>query len=487
MLAPRAGIGACRDVSGALRTGNHEIASAAADRAAITQIDPQAAAEADARRRRRRPAILAALFATSFLVFILAPVVQVSDSKYTLLVSESLLEWHTPLLDHYQLPRPRPDQPRDPVPLDEANSYQLSLAGGHIIYFFPHGSSYLSLPFVAVMNWLGVSAAYPDGRWNLRGEVALQMSLAALLMATLTCIFFATAALLLPDLWSAVVALGAAFGTQVLSAASRGLWSHTWEILLLAAVIYLLLAAERGRARMRPVVLATLLAWAYFARPTAAPAIVAISVYMLVRYRRQFLTYAIAGAFWFAAFVAYSWGLTGHLLPDYYVGRLDFSNYTTALLGHLISPSRGFFVYVPESLFVLYLVARYFRHLPSRGLAIVALATATLDVVLIAGHSPWFGGWCYGARILTDIVPWFVLLAILALSAMRASAPDGPPRLAIGIGGALLLVGIAINARGAYSQATMDWNLGRHGEDATRIFDWSYPQFLAGLINPPQR
>jgi hypothetical protein len=52
---------------------------------------------------------------------------------------------------------------------------------------------------------------------------------------------------------------------------------------------------------------------------------------------------------------------------------------------------------------------------------------------------------------------------------------------------ALLLVGIAINARGAYSQATMDWNLGRHGENATRIFDWSYPQFLAGLINPPQR
>src|SRR2546423_12219416 len=59
---------------------------------------------------------------------------------------------------------------------------QLELHDGHIYYFFPPGSSLLSLPYVALLNACGVSVANADGTYNQRGETIIQASLAALLM-----------------------------------------------------------------------------------------------------------------------------------------------------------------------------------------------------------------------------------------------------------------------------------------------------------------
>ena len=45
---------------------------------------------------------------------------------------------------------------------------------------------------------------------------------------------------------------------------------------------------------------------------------------------------------------------------------------------------------------------------------------------------------------------------------------------------------IAINGRGAFSSSTQQWStvvdIDNYPE---RAFDWSYPQFAAGLVSPP--
>src|SRR2546423_15661710 len=84
---------------------------------------------------------------------------------------------------------------------------QLEISDGHIYYFFPPGSSLLSLPYVALLNACGVSAANADGTYNQRGETIIQASLAALLMAGLACVFFCTARRRLPRPWRVLVAL----------------------------------------------------------------------------------------------------------------------------------------------------------------------------------------------------------------------------------------------------------------------------------------
>lgn len=302
-------------------------------------------------------------------------------------------------------------------------------------------------------------------------------------MAGLTCVFFAMAVMMLPVAWSMVVALGASMGSQILSTASRGLWSHTWEVLLLGLIAHSLLSAEHRGAPIRPLWLATLVAWSYCVRPTGAVTIVAVTVYVLLVHRRDFILYAAALAGWLAVFVGYWWSVFAAIIPPYYMAsRLRFDGFSMALAVNLISPSRGLLVFVPVTLFVLYLAARYRKHLAHPSLAVLAIAEIIALAIAICTNRSWTAGYCYGARYFTDAIPWFVLLAILGLDAMRRAQVASHHRMELAAAIFLLAVSVAINARGAWSYAGMDWNpIERHS-----IFDWRYPQFMAGLIAPPK-
>jgi hypothetical protein len=356
-----------------------------------------------------------------------------------------------------------------------------------VTYYFPHGSSMLSMPLVGLFNALGLSATTRDGHLNLETDVLMERIAAALLMAALTCITFAAALTMLSIGWSVAIALGASFGTQIFSTASRGLWSHGWEIVLLGLIVQTLLRIEQRGARIRPVWIATLAAWSYIVRPTGAIAIVAVGLYLLIEHRRAFPAYAATLGAWGAAFVAYSSATFGTALPPYYAAsRLHPDNFATAMAGSLISPNRGELVYVPISIFVLCLVVLYRKHLAHRGLAILALAQIAALTIVVSSYPIWWAGWSYGPRLLTDAVPWFVLLAILGIDAMlrRATAPGR--RVAIAAGSLLLLMSIVLNARGAFSFDAMEWNDSDAARHPERIFDWRYPQFAAGLIDPPK-
>jgi hypothetical protein len=438
----------------------------------------------DARGRILRLQIVVFLF--SLAVFLSAPVVNVSDSRYTALLSECLLHHRTADLDeYYNVPVPR--ETGDANRPDEANEYQLVKARGHVTYFFGHGSSILSIPFVAVMNAAGVSAATADGRLNLAGEIRIQRVIASVLMAALTCVFFSMAVMMLPGFWSVVVALGASMGSQILSTASRGLWSHTWEVFLYGLIAHLILSAEHRGARLRPVWLGTLVAWIYCVRPTGAVAIAAVSAYVLWVHPKDFIAYAATLAGWLAAFVGYLWSVFGTIIPPYYsASRLKFHDLSLPLAANLVSPSRGLLVFVPTTLFVVYLAVRYRKDLAHRQLVVLAFAQIIgLEIAMCTNHNDWTAGFCYGPRFFTDAIPWFVLLAILGLDAMRRAPDASGHRIEIAAAIFLLTVSVAMNARGAWSYAAVDWSLSqyvhRHG-----FFDWRYPQFMAGLMPEPK-
>src|SRR5579872_375732 len=420
----------------------------------------------------------ASLWLGMFMIFFASPVLQMSDSQYSMLTAESIIRNHTPDLSSYRIKNYREDLPFDTI--SGTHAYQLGRSNGKLLYGFPHGTSILSLPFVAAMDLIGVSPATSDRKYNLAGEVMDQKMLAALLMASLVVIFFCTAMLLLDWRWSAIVAIGAGLGTQVWSTASRGMWSHTWEITLTALVVYLLLASEVRGASMRPMALATLLGWMFFVRPTAAASVICVSFLILLRFRRDFLRFAATGAFWLFAFIVYSMRIFGTILPFYYQpSRARSDSLALGLFGNLLSPSRGLFIFCPILIAVLFFVFRRWRHLKSQALALIALIAICLITLSAASYPVWWGGYCYGPRYLTDAIPWFVLLAILGIQAI----PCGSRTLStpvIATGALLLLVSIALNARGAMSIDTFNWN-DRRPHPAVML-DWSRPQFLAGLI-----
>jgi hypothetical protein len=440
------------------------------------------AGESLQRRGVRIVRIQVVLFLLSLAVFLIAPVVQVSDSRYTALLSECLLHHRSAELDEYYKV-PTPWRTGDTARPEDANEYQLVSARGHVTYFFGHGSSMLSLPLVAAMNAAGVSAATPDGRLDLAGEIRIERAIASVLMAGLTCVFFAMVAMMLPLSWSVVVALGASMGSQILSTATRGLWAHTWEIFLLGLIAYSLLGAANRGARIRPLWLATLVGWTYYVRPTGAVAIAVVSLYLWWVHREDFLVYGAVLGGWLAAFTGYSWSVFGTLIPPYYMAsRLQFRDMALPLAINLVSPGRGLLLFVPTTLFVLYLAVRYRKLLAYRPLAVLALAQIVALAIAISTNQSWTAGWSYGPRYFTDAIPWFVLLAILGLDAMRRAPSASRHRIEIAVAIFLLATSVAINARGAWSFAGMDWNpIEQHG-----AFDWRYPQFMAGVIAPPK-
>ena len=438
------------------------------------------------------------IFLSALLVLWLSPVTQLTDSNYSMLLSQDLLQHRSFLLDQYAIPRLAPKFHDNTY--QNGDMHQIELVPNHsdhvahFYYYFPPGPSILSVPFVAVMNAFGVSAANPDGTPNPEGETKIQSALAGLLMAIFAVVVFHTARLALPLSWSVAVAVGSAFGTQVWSTASRAMWTETWGVLLLGIVLWILVAREMNGRSINPFTLASLLAWTYFVRPTNAVPIIAISMYLFLYHRELFMRYAITGASWLALFIAYSWYHFHQVLPNYYLAnRLSFKEFWIALPGNIVSPSRGLLIFVPVLLFIAYLLARYWKQVALKRLVWMSLVVITIHMIVIAGFKPWNGGFSYGPRYSTGLVPWFVLLGILGVRAMldwrrqNAKTNNVAWRVQLVCGVLLLMLSVLINARGAIARETWVWNVRPTNVDdvPNKVWDWRQPQFLAGWVRPP--
>jgi len=439
------------------------------------------------------PLIAAAIFVLAFLIYWFSPVTQVTDSNYAMLLSQDLLEHRSFLLDYYAVPRLRPEYHYNTIMNGEI--HQIEVRDGHFYYYFPPGTSVLSVPFVALMKVFGLSPANQDGKPDLENEIAIQSVLAALLMAALAVIFYYISRLALPSGWSVIIALGSAFGTQMWSTASRAMWTETWGILLLGIAVWMIFRAQRLGKRLHTIVLGSVLAWTYLVRPTNAVAIVGVSVWLLIFHRRLFIRYALTGAVWLGLFVAWSWYHFHQLLPQYYLAnRLTFKEAWVAFPGNLISPSRGLLIFVPVLFFVAFLLARNWKEIDQRCLVWLSLGIIVLHLIAIAGFSPWHGGFSYGPRFSTGLVPWLTLLSILAVKGMIDRRRQHPAtnewawRLQLGCGAVLLAVSVLINARGALARETWVWNVRPTNVDVFpgKIWDWRQPQFLAGWVRPPR-
>jgi hypothetical protein len=437
-------------------------------------------------RTGRDLAIAAVLFVSTFAALWASPVQHQSDSRYALLLSETLLRTGRFSLDaHLAAASPRHE------------GYNLERVAGHVYYLPPPGTSVLSIPFVLALRAFGVSALDRDGRYDPVGEYRAQRIIASALMAALTVLFYRTARLALPISWSLVVALSASFGTQVWSTASRALWSDTWSIALLGYVVWRVAALEVSGRPIRPELLATLLALVFFARPTGAAHALVVFLYV-ARYHRALLPrLAATGLAWMGVFLAYSWVNFGRALPSYYrFWNLGTSAGWQPLLANLVSPSRGLLLCVPLAGVAVYFAIRYQRALAPalRRLTVLGLAGIVGQLAILAFWYAWWAGHSYGARFTTGTVPWLALLAMAGVrgaldSSRRPTAHRVAVRVERIVAAALVAASVFIQARGALSAATQRWNwrpndVDRHPD---RVWDWRYPQWLAGLAPYPGR
>ncbi len=417
------------------------------------------------------------LFLVTWWIFYGSPVHYLSEGQFSLLMDEAILYHRTPDLRAYQVPHGSGPGFNGGYP------WQLAVLNGRVLCIIPWGAALLSLPAVALFNAAGFEVA-PSHVYSAADEIQIQLMLSAFLCAIVVWLFYETARAMLPVALSLTIALVAALATQIWSNFSRTLSPQTWYLVLITFVIWLVMTD-----RIRPVLLATLLAWAWFVRPTAFPTMLLVGAYVLLECTNNWfrVVYVVSSIFWIAMFALLMSFFTGRMLSSSFSLQLfTLRGFLTRLHGILFSPSRGLFIYMPLVWAPLYLTVRYQCALPKRRLAVLGITVIASIIAVLASSRIWWGGWSYGPRDLGDIVPWLVLLAILG---MRAFLDD--PRLTmhecsalISAGILLAAISVAMNAPGALSPSALSWNAVPNVDDhPDRLWDWQHPQWLAWAQN----
>lgn len=452
--------------------------------------------------RMKRAVLLITIFAVVFATHFRSPVVTSYDSMFSIPTAMSILAHGDTDLDEY------------PDLLKQQDYYNISTIGGHDYSRYSIGVPLMALPLVAARDVLyrvqhGCSLeTYLQKDLTPRFEKAIASSIIALASVFIFLIAelritdaskpFAAAVVLTPwgrtrlsldrkTLMALVITFVFAFCTSAWSTGSRGLWQHGPSMLLFSAALYLLLREEKHPAWMT--VTGALLAFSYVVRPTNILPAAVLALFVLYRNWRQFLWLLAGSAPIMAAFFAYNYSLFGSVLSEYYspsshwgfvpYSHWGFHQYFEALAGHLISPSRGLFIYSPVFLLVFAGAAIKLREKPRPALDIAILALLVLQILMISFGARWYAGHCFGPRYVSDVTPFFIWFLIPIVDRFRAPMTWGITLLAA-LFVLLTAASFYVNYQGANNGYCMWWNSRPIPVDKKldRLWDWKDPQFL---------
>lgn len=408
-----------------------------------------------------------------------------SDFRYMTLVARGLF-WHGDItLDAWA---PPPHGAPDAVPVSDVLPYQFTVHGEHVYHRFPPGSAVLMAPVVGLAEALGYSILDETGGYDRAREARVLHYFAAVSTALLVALFYVQAILYLDRRMALLIALGAGLGTPLWSVNAGTLWSHNFCALGLCAALLLLTRAEKRGLPPSGLLLGSLLAWMFFVRPTSALSIAVLLPYAIWRWRSAAAPTVVTSAAWLGLFVVYSDLVWGEPLPPYYrTQRLLGFPPAEALLGTLVSPARGLLVYVPAVVWLAALVTSQSRRLPHRSLAMLGSAVCVMHWWMVSSFPHWWGGHSWGPRLMTDLVPWWVLLIVLGTAALR-KRPESEPVPALlrpAAATALVAFGVLMNVVGVGIAESMRWNreidIDAHPE---RLWDWRHPPFLHWRQDP---
>jgi hypothetical protein len=424
------------------------------------------------------------LVLVSILIFALAYGARVpdadSDPFLSLVVSQQIVERQTVRLDALQ---GRSDLLRD--------EWVVQAPNGHYYYYWPVGTSVLSMPFVWVANLLGMDMTTAEHNH------ATQNLISALSCVLVFAIVYRLGRCYLDWRASLVIASVSVLGSTLISTLGTALWSINFAVVFLGLALLQVAHLDvggyvrSGPGRARPYVLGLCLFGAYFTRPSTSVFIAIVLAYLFLRDRQVFVRTALTAGLLLLPFLGFSWLEYGRPIPVY-SSLARFRVHTTpplvALYGHFLSPSRGLLVFSPFLVVVALGALVLVPNLRRNAVFWLCAVSFGLTVVVASRATRWWGGHSFGPRILTEALPVLVLMTVVVwkeLLQRHSQRSGGVPWSRLAAAGYLLLGLLAIlihSYQGLYNLNTHRWNgaiapdIDRHPE---YLFDWRYPQFLA--------
>jgi hypothetical protein len=255
-------------------------------------------------------------------------------------------------------------------------------------------------------------------------------------------------------------------GTCAWSVSSQILIQHGPAELFLAMGSYFLLRKTNSSALFAGLAYSAAVA----CRPTCLLVIAVLVLWFAVKDRKALLHFCLGALPLGLALAVYGW-LTfgdpwapGQLLVGSRVaitktGSADLwqTPFFVGAAGLLASPARGLLVYSPVVAVALWGVGRVWRDRQWMALRPLTIA-ALLLFVPAAKRFDWWGGWCYGYRLIMESVTLLAFVAIPVVASVSAK------RWRMAVVGALTVWSLGVQAVGAYAYDVSSW-------DGRAVFD----------------
>lgn len=397
------------------------------------------------------------------------------DSQLTLLTSQSIIENGNVNLSKYFAQ----------IPEDQFSNgkwkFRFNKEKNQIEYSYPIGNSILAIPFVFIANQIGMNMLIPEH------DASLQLLIASLLAITLLILNFKLARLFVSDDIALFLALIFTFSTSYISTCGTALWSFNSELIFIVLLLIEIAKSEMvEKYQSNFGLLGVYLFSAWLCRPSAMVFIAFFFVWMILKQRNLILKTSISFVIFFGFFMLLSYSWYGTFIPFYYNPLVWQSFVKTVSIWEgflliLFSPNRGLFVYSP---FLIISFLGIFSEARKTILFKLLTGWFLIYILSLGNLSNWWGGWSFGARLCTDIIPCLFLLLLLGIKKMDEVKWNN--KIILPIFMITVFVGFIINTvQGIYNIETYNWNDYPMVDKNPQFYkwNWQYPQFLATKKN----
>lgn len=217
--------------------------------------------------------------------------------------------------------------------------------------------------------------------------------------------------------WIYLFMLFYSFGTNIYAIASRALWQHTSSLLFISLIIYFLLKGLDDKRYIKWLGLfAGLL---YLSRPLNIVFILALTFYVFLRHRKEFIHYILYALPPLIFLLCYNYFAFGHPFTSEYMVKGD-TQFSTPLIegviGNLFSPARSFIFITPPLFVSYYVMARVLIKSKKSDLdQILTLLTVTYIAIFLLYSTwwCWYGADRFGYGFFTEWVPIAAILTYI--------------------------------------------------------------------------
>ena len=356
---------------------------------------------------------------------------------------------------------------------------RVNIIDGKPYHYYPIGVVMSHVPGVLLAKALGIKP--------YENDASLQKYNSMFIIALCWIVFITTIFRVFGDTKFKFLTLLIFITSPIIGSLGSAHWNTTPALLIYFLILSLVLDivyVEKG-SQKRLLVLGFLIGTTIVVRPTCLAAIVPVGA-LVCRYQKKLLLQLIIST----AFAVLFWLgickiLYGAAIPSYFhAHNLNVhSSVFTIFAGILFSPARGFFVFAPLYIIVTLGFFLAYKRIENTKDKWVGLALFVWIIIHWCGvvafslrKGAWWGGWCFGPRLLVETLPMWFFLACITQKYFDFHKQVLLRWLIL----ATLIWGAFLNIiQSQYNPYTFYWNASISQEHYPEVFwDWEYPQWL---------